>query len=139
MPVAPLFSSTPLTGNPAPAQLGIYVLVLSFLLQAEAANMLISSAAELLNEAERLAAEEAAKPAEQKEAEKVSKGHQTIGQGQLEGRGLFVCVHVVWGWLPRRRPSLGGVGSLVVFGRHAIWRWLLRRPPSLLSRRRLRR
>lgn len=35
--------------------------------QAEAANMLIASAAELLDEAERLAAEEAAKPAEEKE------------------------------------------------------------------------
>lgn len=33
--------------------------------------MLIASAAELLGEAERLAAEEAAKPAEEKEAEKV--------------------------------------------------------------------
>lgn len=38
--------------------------------QAEAANMLIASAAELLGEAERLAAEEAAKPAEEREADK---------------------------------------------------------------------
>ncbi len=98
IPVAPLFSSTPLTGNPAPAQLGIYVLVLSFLLQAEAANMLISSAAELLNEAERLAAEEAAKPAEeaakpaeQKEAEKVSKGSSNDWPRPI-GRERVVCL-----------------------------------------------
>ncbi|KAI7836105.1 hypothetical protein COHA_010007 [Chlorella ohadii] len=53
--------------------------------EAEAANMLISSAAELLNEAERLAAEEAAKPAEQKEAEKKKAKEEAASKAAANG------------------------------------------------------